>query len=204
MPPTKTTRRRPRTTYWILRKDQIKCLASSKRQSILDQLCAVGASSVREFSRAIAIKPSAAYHHLQELVEAELVEEVGERLVGNRVEKLYQAVAPRMRMLRALSDPDLVTPVRQVVSAMCRQLDRDFALGIEQPGARVSGRARNVGFSRMIGAPDRETLAAINERLDEITALLLKKPGRNGELLAFGWTLAPVPRPPSARMSEDG
>ncbi len=195
-PQAKKARRRRSTTYWILREDQIECLASSRRQSILDRLCVDGPSSVREFSRAIGLKPSAAYHHLERLIEAELVEEAGERPVGRRIEKLYQAVAPRMRMARALADPDLAEPLRQVVSAMCRQLDRDFAVGIEHPAARPTGATRNLGFSRTVGTPDTETMKQINQRLAEIQELFWREPRRGAELVSFGWTLAPVPRPP--------
>ena len=149
------------------------------------------------------MKPSAAYHHLERLIEVELVEEAGDRVTGRRTEKLYRAVAPRIRLGRALGDPELADPVRHVVSAMCRQLDRDFSAGVDQAEAKGSGPTRNLGFLRMLGSADAETLREINRRLTEIHELFRDRRHQDGELVAFGWILAPVESPSELPSPDD-
>jgi DNA-binding transcriptional ArsR family regulator len=183
-------------TYWILDRHQIECLASPRRQDILDRLVATGPCAVREFCSAVGLAPSAAYHHLRRLESAGLVVEAGTRVVRRRTERLYAARAPRMRMARAIG-----RAVRSVVSALCRQISRDFARGMERPDARVSGTARNLGFFRLVGSPDRTALAEINRHLDRIAELLwIPSPPRRRTRVAqppsvsFAWTLAPLGR----------
>ncbi|MGH7726687.1 MAG: ArsR/SmtB family transcription factor [Candidatus Eiseniibacteriota bacterium] len=179
-------------TYWILRRDQILCLTSPRRQDILDRLSTSGPAPVRAFAREIGLAPSAAYHHVRKLVEAGLLREAGTRTVAGRAERLYAAAAPRMRLARALDDPASRSDLARVVAAMCRQMSRDFASGIRRPEAKSRGRGRNLGFYRLVAAPSPSTLARLNRYLDAI-AELLWKPGRpEAPLLAFGWTLAPA------------
>src|SRR5689334_10101526 len=103
-------------TYWILERRQIACLASPRRQDILDRLVATGPCSVREFCAAVGLAPSAAYHHLRRLEAVGLVVEAGTRVVNRRTERLYAPRAPRMRLARALGRAPVRAEVHRVVA----------------------------------------------------------------------------------------
>lgn len=79
--------------YWILDRKQIQCLSSSRRQDMVDRLAGDGPLSVRELARAIGMKPSAIYHHLEQLLAVGLVIESGHRTVNRRQEKLYATLS---------------------------------------------------------------------------------------------------------------
>jgi DNA-binding transcriptional ArsR family regulator len=188
-------------TYWILGRAQLTALTSPRRQDLLDRLAAAGPSSVREVAAGIGMAPSAVYHHLRRLERAHLVVEAGSRRVGRRVERIYRAVAPRMRLLKALGDPAHRKTMRRVVAALCRQMDRDFALAAPRPDAKTAGARRNLGFFRLVAAPGAKDLARVNAHLAAIAEILWRAApparGRKAPPLAFAWTLSPVGRPPA-------
>jgi DNA-binding transcriptional ArsR family regulator len=201
MPMTRPTPQRGKRTYWILRQDQVRCLASARRQEILDRLVAVGPSSVRECATSIGLAPSAVYRHLHQLVAVGLVVEAGRRVVQRRTEKLYAPIAPRVRLAGALDQGLEPRLFKTVVASLSRQMNRDFAAAVARPGAVTRGARRNLGFFRLVGAPDARTLARINRHLAEIAELLWSTPGRKRPLVALGWVLAPVGRGAAAPAS---
>ena len=194
-------RAKPKTskTYWILGKKQLAALTSARRLDILDRLAASGPSSVREFAGTIGMAPSAVYHHLRRLESAGLVVEAGTRRVGRRVERVYRAAAPRMRLIKALADPAHAKPIARVVRAMTRQMDRDFRVALRRDGTRTTGKGRNLGFFRLVGAPGARDLARINDHLTAIAEILWASPAKGraaqAKPLALAWTLTPVGRP---------
>ena len=183
-------------TYWILRREQIECLASPRRQDLLDRLAAAGPQSVKECARAVGLKPSAAYRHLAALQDVGLIRVAGTRVVRRKQETLFETVAPRMRMAAALGKPELQEPLSQVVAALCRQLDRDFKAGLGAPSAVPSGAGRNVGFYRHVAAPDAATLEEINAHLTRVAELMWREPSPGRPLLGLGWVMAPVGEAP--------
>jgi DNA-binding transcriptional ArsR family regulator len=190
-------------TYWILGKKQLAALTSARRLDILDRLAASGPSSVREFAGGIGMAPSAVYHHLRRLERAGLVVEAGTRRVGRRVERVYRAAAPRMRLMKALGEPEHRKSLARVVRAMTRQMDRDFALALRREGTRSAGKRRNLGFFRLVGAPGPRELERINAHLAAIAEILWTSPAgprrTSAPPLALAWTLTPVGRPPAGR-----
>ncbi len=181
--------------YWILDRKQIQCLSSSRRQDMVDRLAGDGPLSVRELARAIGMKPSAIYHHLEQLLAVGLVIESGHRTVNRRQEKLYATPSPRMRLQRALAEPRFRDLITQSATALCRQAERDFATGIQQAEAVTEGPRRNLGFFRVLGAPRPDALARINQHLEAIAELLWEQPQADAPLISLAWTLAPIPRP---------
>ncbi len=179
-------------TYWILRRDQVECLASSRRQDLLDRLAAAGDQSVKQCATAVGMKPSAAYRHVSALLEAGLIEVAGTRVVNRKQETLYRAVAPRMRLARALDRPDLHPSLSRVVYALSRQMARDFERGLGHGDGQCTGSDRNLGFYRHVGAPSVEVMREINGHLDRIAELLWRQPEPDRPLISFGWVMAPV------------
>lgn len=179
-------------TYWILRRDQIECLASPRRQDLLDRLAASGDQSVKQCAIAVGLKPSAAYRHMSALLEVGLIRVAGTRVVNRKQETLYRAVSPRMRLAGALGRSELHDSLRQVVKALGRQMSRDFDQGIDHGQAVSSGPERNVGFYRHVGAPSADAMSELNGHLQRIAEILWSDPQPDRPLISLGWVLAPV------------
>ena len=182
-----------RQTYWIVRRDQLECLSFPVRADIVDHLAGRGAMSVRALAASLGKKPSALYYHVEMLLETGLIEVAGEDTSGRKPETLYQTRAPRMRARRALADPALAEINADMAAATLRQATRDFGHALGSTGGQIEGDARTLGFYRSVGAPDPETLAAINGHLDAIAELMWASRGENeGDLISFAWTMAPL------------
>ncbi len=178
---------------WILRKDQIVCLSSAVRMDMVDQLAGRGPMSIRELAAAIGMQPSAIYHHLRKLVAVELVREAGARVVNRKSEKLYETPSRRMRLRRALEDPANAALMRDIVEALCRQAERDFAAGQEAGGSAAPGPGRNLGFFRLIARPGPEALGRLNALLEDVAEIMWDEPDPGQPPLALTWIMAPRP-----------
>ena len=187
------TSRRPEN-HWIVDEAQIRALASSVRQDIVDRLCQNGPMSVAEIADALSVRPSALYRHLDILLEAGLVVLAGERVANRRVEKLYNSCARRLRLERAFGDETNSELLSDVLAAFSRQLERDVQRAIESGDATASGPTRNLSFGRVIGSPSPEDLQRINQKLSEISEILHASTNKKNKLVSFGWGLAPIAR----------
>ena len=140
-------------TYWVLQRKQLRTLVSQRRLEIIDRLVAAGPLSAKELARLVGAKPSALYHHLQQLVEVGLVVEAGSRVVRRRREVLYMTRAPRIRLYRALRDQNNAREMAGITTTMTRQMKHDFRRAIRSPDARPSGALQNLGFARLVASP---------------------------------------------------
>lgn len=183
-----------RENYWIVDKDEIVALVSPVRQDLLDRLCDSGPLSVSKLARALAMRPSALYRHLEILLDAGLVVIVGERRANRRTEKIYASRARRLRLERAFGDPCNGEELAQVFASLSRQLERDVRRAMKSENARPSGPSRNLAFGRIIGTPSPAELAAINAKIEEISKILRKISHKDRSLVSFGWALAPLQR----------
>jgi DNA-binding transcriptional ArsR family regulator len=183
----------PDDSYWILDPDQILCLASAPRMTIVDRLAADGPMSVDDLARVIGMKQTAVYHHIHKLEAVGLVRATDRRLLpgARKPQRLYATPAPHMRMSRALGEKRLRHGVVRCAGAALRQADRDFSEGFAFNPVH-EGRERNHGFFRLIGRPGPETLEKINTHLNAIHDLLAQSEDRNGPPIALSWAMAPV------------
>ncbi len=178
---------------WILDPAQLRCLASSTRMDIVDHLAGRGELSIAELARALGRQPSSLYHHLEKLLEVGLVVETGSRVTNRRSEKLYATPSRRMRLQRALADPANAEVMRDVVQALSRQAQRDFAAGQSLPDARAEGAGRNLGFFRLVGRPDADALAKINALLAEVGEIMWEEAPGDSPAITLTWVMAPSP-----------
>jgi DNA-binding transcriptional ArsR family regulator len=176
---------------WILRKDQLLCLCSAVRMDMVDQLAGRGPMSVRDLADAVSMKPSAVYHHLRQLIEVDLVQEAGARVVNRKSEKLYETPSRKMRMRRALEDPANTDIMKRFIEGLCRQAERDFAGGLKAEARAAQGPDRNLGFFRLISRPTPERLARLNAVLDQLYDILWEAPDPDQPAIALTWILAP-------------
>lgn len=185
-------------TYWVLQRKQLRSLVSQRRLEIIDRLVAAGPLSAKDLARLVGAQPSALYHHLRQLMEVGLVVEAGYRVVRRRREVLYMTRAPRIRLFRALRDPNNAREMTRITATMTRQMSRDFKRGIKSPAARPSGALQNLGFMRLLASPSPATLRRINQYLAEIGELLFTSTDARYEPLSLAWIMAPVQRAKAA------
>lgn len=173
---------------------QIRCLAGARRYDILARLQAAGALSVRELAEWLGAKPSALYHHIQQLLDADLIRTDGHRVVNRRREQLYSARSPRMDISRDTRKPAVRESLSEVAAAFSRQAERDFRRGFAENGVAASGPGRALGFGRAFGRPGAERLKRINALLDEAVGLMAGDDGDAGAPLVLNWALTPATR----------
>ncbi|HSD68984.1 MAG TPA: helix-turn-helix domain-containing protein, partial [Woeseiaceae bacterium] len=179
--------------YYVLREDQLRCLTSPIRHDMVDHLSAHGVMSIKELAASIGKKPASIYHHLKQLIEVGLVQEVGSRLVNRRHEKLYATPSRRMRLNRALADRSNSKVMRDIVDALCRQTARDFSHGLKAEDARRDGAQQNLRFFRLVNRPTAKSLKELNRKLDEIAEILWRDPDPDSPVVALTWILTPTP-----------
>jgi DNA-binding transcriptional ArsR family regulator len=165
---------------------------------IVDHLAGGEPKSIKELAREIGRKPSAIYHHLEQLLGVGLIEEAGARVVNRKTERLFRTPAPRMRVKRALGERRNAALMREIVSALNRESDRDFSTGLDHPRMVTQGSLRNLGFFRQVNRPSPQSLARINALLDEIAEILWREPASDAPLVALTWTMAPLAAPEDA------
>ena len=176
---------------WILREDQLRCLASATRMDIVDHLAGRGPMSIKQLAQAIGRQPSALYHHLDKLLAVDLVREAGRRVANRKQELLYATPSRRMRLRRALEGGEHGEVMREIVGSLCRQAERDFARGQGKRSASAEGSARNLGFFRLVARPGPARLARINALLEEVGELLWQEEDGDGEVVLLTWVMAP-------------
>ncbi|MGZ8361787.1 MAG: helix-turn-helix domain-containing protein [Allosphingosinicella sp.] len=180
-------------TYWIMAPHQLAEMASPRRQDIVDRLAATGPLSIKELAGQIGARPSALYHHVEKLLEAELIVEAGWRTVRRKREQLYAARAKRMRLLRALADGKQQPVMDTIVASLTRQMERDFRAGGTSPARQTEGPERNYGFFRLIGQPGAADLARINACLQDVAEILWDRRDESAPIVCFEWIMAPLP-----------
>ncbi len=179
-------------TYWVMQPEQIEALASPVRSDLIDRLVSSGEMCVRELAENMGLRPSSLYHHLQKLRAVGLIEEVGSRLTSGRSETLYRSVAPRIRLMRALEEPQCYAPMSKVSAALTRQMGRDFQRGLANPRAISNGPDRNLGVFRLVGRPNAATLEKINAHMQAVAELIWEAKDENAAQIALGCILAPI------------
>lgn len=173
---------------------QIRCLAGARRYDILARLQVAGALSVRELAEWLGAKPSALYHHIQQLLDADLIRTDGHRVVNRRREQLYAARSPHMRISRDLARPAVRDSLTEVAAAFSRQTERDFRRGYAEGVVEAAGPTRALGFDRAFGRPSAARLRRINALLDEAVALMAQDDGETGSPIVLNWGLTPGSR----------
>jgi len=179
-------------TYWIMEPRQLVEMASPRRQHIVDRLAATGPLSIKELAAQIGARPSALYHHVEKLLDVELIVHAGWRTVHRKREQLYAARAKKMRLLRALADGKQQALMEKIVGSLARQMERDFRAGGASPDRRADGPERNYGFFRLIGQPAPDDLARINACLQEVAEILWDRRDESAPIVCLEWIMTPL------------
>lgn len=181
--------------YWITRREQYECLMSARRMDIIDLLANTGARSIREIARLMGVKPSSLYHHIDLLLDVDLIEISGTRVVNRRQEKLYKAPGSTLKYGLSFDDPLAFTLYSRIGDVQARQSARDLRRGLDTDAVVAHGPTKNTWVFRLVGSPDAKTMAKINHHIEAIAELFWSSAGKDNPIVIMSAIMAPLPRP---------
>ena len=190
-------------TFWVETYVPLSLGLAARRQDNVDRLLAFGPLTEKQLADQLGARPSALYHHIRLLLTAGLAVEAGTQVVNRKRVQLFAAPARVVRLRIQPHDASNRSAVQAFVRVLGRQIDRDFSLGLAASRAQTEGPERTLGLRRVCGSPDAATLAQINQKLDEIDALLVGSRGRPEAGVILSWTLAPLADGPNQSSDEN-
>jgi len=189
---------RQKHKYIIHRREQMRALAASTRQEILDVLPRMGSVSVAELAAALGRSPDALYYHLRMLKKVGLVLTAGFRDSRGRREELVRSIARDLSLSYRLGKNGNALEVNAIIASMLRLGIRDFARECRTGNAAVSGRKRELWALRSTAWLSGSQLAQLNRSIHDVLKLMTR-PGRHGRLYAVSVVLTPITRFPRQR-----
>lgn len=197
------TRQTPRyVPHAVDRPDQLRALASTVRQDIIDTVQALGSASVPELARHLSREPDALYYHVRALLKVGLLVRLpADRIQGGRREAMYATARPerRLQLDYRSGSGEARKALDGLVGNMLRSAHRDFTAASKDPGCVVAGPRRELWAGRSKGWLSGAELERCNALLAELTALLsaVRTPERD-RLVALQFLLAPARQRPDA------
>jgi DNA-binding transcriptional ArsR family regulator len=177
--------------YIIRSKRQMRALAASTRQEIVDVLSRMGTVSVAELGTALARPADSLYYHLRILQRVGLVLSAGSRRLAGRREALFRAVAPELSLCYQLGRKGNGREVSAIIASMLRLGIRDFSESFETAAAAVSGPNRELWALRETGWLAQDQIAEVNRHIQRLRQIMAT-PERNGRLYAVTVVLTPL------------
>lgn len=129
MSESETIQRQRRKSASVDTKDKWGVVCSAVRFELMEFLSACGPCSIAELAAQLGVKADSLYHHIRKLVEVELVEEVGFRRRGRRVEAVYDVVAERFDFDTNVDNEALMKLMRSVHRRSERTFEKALAAG---------------------------------------------------------------------------
>jgi DNA-binding transcriptional ArsR family regulator len=185
--------------YVITRGPQLRALASSTRQEILDVLARLGTASVAEIAGALGRPADGIYYHLRVLRRVGLVTAPDERSRAGRAEALFRTRAPEMVLGYGASPERKARAVTRIVASMLRLGIRDFRSAFAAGQFRVKGPRRELWALRTTGWLSPAAVAGLNRRIQGITRAAART--RRGHRL-YGITILLTPLDHRARKAK--
>jgi hypothetical protein len=184
------------------RPDQLRALASTVRQDIVDTLQALGGASVPELARHLSREPDSLYFHVRALLKVGLLVRLpDDRVQGGRREAMYATARPdrRLQLDYRSGNGEARKALDGLVGNMLRSAHRDFTAASRDPACVVAGPRRELWAGRAKGWLSAAELERCNALLAELTALLsaVRTPKRD-RLVALQFLLAPARQRPDA------
>ena len=186
-----------KNNYIIRDKRQMRALAASTRQEIVDVLPRLGTVSVAELAAALGRPADSLYYHLRVLTRVGLVLSAGTRTVNGRSEALFCAVARDMSLSYKVGNDGNGNEVNPIVASMMRLGIRDFTRSFRAGEASVSGPERELWALRKTGWLSREQIAEVNQYITKLMEIAGCS-GTGEKLYALTVLLTPLERKGSA------
>jgi len=184
--------------YIIRSKRQMRALAASTRQELLDVLPRMGTVSVAQLASALGRPADSLYYHLRILKRVGLVLSDGYRTSNGRREALFRAVAPEMSLCYELGKKGNGSEVNAIIASMLRLGIRDFSNGFKAGQASVSGPRRELWALRKVGSLGQAQIAKVNRYIENLMQVLANT-NPEGRLYALTVVLTPLHRRTSGR-----
>jgi len=180
--------------YIIRDKRQMRALAASTRQEIVDMLPRLGTVSVAELAAALRRPADSLYYHLRILTRVGLVLTAGSRRPNGRREVLFRAVARELTLSYQLGRNGNGNEVNAIIASMMRLGIRDFRNSFKAGEASVSGPNRELWALRRTAWLSQAQIAEVNRHIQRLMREMAaaKRPGR---LFAVTVVLTPLARP---------
>ena len=179
--------------YIIREKRQMRALAASTRQEIVDVLPRLGTVSVAELAAALGRPADSLYYHLRMLTRVGLVLSTGNRTVNGRTEALFRAVAPELSLEYKLGKQGNGNEVNAIIASMLRLGTRDFRRSFRAGEATVSGPERELWALRKTGWLSLEQIADVNRHIHKLMEIAACS-GTGEKLYALTVLLTPLER----------
>ncbi len=179
--------------YIIRSKRQMRALAASTRQEILDVLPRMGTVSVAELASALARPADSLYYHLRILKGVGLVLSDGYRMLNGRREALFRAVAPEMSLCYELGKRGNGSEVNAIIASMLRLGMRDFSNSFKTGQPSVSGPDRELWALRKVGCLSQAQIADVNLHIERLMRVMVDT-NPDGRLYALTVVLTPLDR----------
>jgi DNA-binding transcriptional ArsR family regulator len=183
----------PQNNYIIRDKRQMRALAASTRQEIVDVLPRLGTLSVAELAAALGRPADSLYYHLRLLKRVGLVLSAGTRRVNGRSEALFRAVAADLSLSYKLGKHGNADQINPIVASMLRLGIRDFRRSFRAGKAAVSGPDRELWALRKTGWLSRNQIAEVNQHIHKLMELT-GSAGSGEKLYALTVLLTPLER----------
>jgi hypothetical protein len=178
----------------VSRPAQIRALASTLRQDIVDQVQAMGGASVPDLAEALGRPADALYYHVRALRRVGLLVEAGTRQRGRHVETVYATVDParRLKLEYRRGGATATAPMRTLVASMLRSARSEFDAAIADPDCVVDGPQRELWAGRIKGWLTPAELARANALLIQLGTLLSSpRTAQRDRLYSLQFVLAP-------------
>jgi DNA-binding transcriptional ArsR family regulator len=182
--------------FVITRGPQLRALASSTRQEVLDVLARLGTASVAQIAGALGRPADGIYYHLRVLRRVGLVTSPDGRSRAGRMEALFRTRAPEMVLGYGASPERNARAVTRIVASMLRLGVRDFRSSFASGHVRVKGPRRELWALRTTGWLSPAAVADLNRRIKGITRAAART--RRGRRL-YGITILLTPLDHRAR-----
>ena len=182
---------RSKHNYIIREKRQMRALAASTRQEIVDVLPRLGTVSVAELATTLGRPADSLYYHLRVLMRVGLVLRAGSRMVNGRAEALFRALAPEMSLSYKFGRHGNANEVNAIIASMLRLGTRDFKQSFRRGEASVSGPGRELWALRKTAWLSRDQIVEVNRSIHKLTQLM-SSTGRNRRLYAITVLLTPL------------
>ena len=190
--------KRQKDNYVIRNKRQMRALAASTRQEIVDMLPRLGTLSVAELATALRRPADSLYYHLRILKRVGLVLTAGSRRNNGRREVLYRAVARELSLSYELGKNGNGNEVNAIIASMLRLGIRDFRNSFKAGEATTSGPDRELWALRRTAWLSHKQIVKVNRYLHQLMREMAVAE-RHGRLYAVTVVLTPLTRRRSRR-----
>jgi predicted ArsR family transcriptional regulator len=184
----------PKENTIIRNPNQVRVMSSPMRNAIHQVVNNQGKASIREIGEQLGREPASLYRHIDLLVEAGLLTEVGSRSTARRDAKLYSA--ERKFFAYDPGDQEMTDALCEFTKISMRRAASNVSRSLQSGEAKTRGDnlKRDTYVGTIMGWLSPDDLAEINEHLNAIIDLYAdkaKKPGT--ELISITLAMSPPP-----------